>query len=99
VAKIWVERLEAATSEGEVVEVAREYIATLSAGDIERLPKPCRPPRFLSAADVTGFSDTLVRHDCIVDGATARLVGRMCDFFSAATLRLAALKAVTPGPA
>ena len=89
--KNWSERLDAAASEGEIVEVAREYIATLSAGDIERLPKPCRPPGFLTAADVTGFSDTLVRHDCIVDGATARLVGRMCEFFSAASLRLAAL--------
>jgi hypothetical protein len=91
VSKTWLERLEAANSEGEIVEIAREYIATLSAGDIERLPKPCRPPRFLSAADVAGFSDTLVRHDCIVDGATARLVGRMCEFFSAASLRIAAL--------
>jgi hypothetical protein len=99
VSKIWLERLETATSEGEIVEIAREYIGTLSAGDIERLPKPCRPPRFFTGADVTGFSDTLVRHDCIVDGATARLVGRMCDFFSAAALRLAALGGGSSGPA
>ena len=89
----WVQRLIAATSEGEIVEIAREFIATFSAGDIDRLPSACRPPRFYSAADVTAFALTLVRHDCIVDGATARLVGRLSDFFAAASVRLDSLHA------
>jgi hypothetical protein len=93
------ERLQATTTEGEVVEIAREYVAMLSPGDIDRLPHPCRPSRFHSAADVTSYALTLVRHDCIVDGATARLVAKLCDFFSAATQRLSTLDGGIPGPA
>jgi len=48
---------------------------------------------------VTDYALTLVRHDCIVDGATARLVAKLCDFFSAATLRLGTLDSGIPGPA
>jgi hypothetical protein len=87
----WHQRLKAATSEQEVVGIVREYIATLTEGDIERLPAPCRPGKFDSPKDVRDFSFALVRHDCISDGATARLITRMSEFFSRAEAQLVAI--------
>jgi hypothetical protein len=89
----WQRRLEAASSEQEVVAVAREYIATLSAGDIARLPEPCRPGSFECGQDVSDYGFALVRHHCITDGASARLVTRLSDFISHAEARLRQLAA------
>ena len=85
----WQDRLNTATTEGEVVAVVRDYVSGLSPGDIERLPEPCKPGKFVDADDVTSFALALVRHDCVTDGATARLVLRLSDFLGKATRRLA----------
>jgi hypothetical protein len=84
----WQDRLRAAASESEVVGIVRDYVATLTPGDVERLPEPCRPGKFFDANDVTSFACTLVRHDCAVDAATARLVRKMVKFFTEASFRL-----------
>ena len=84
----WQSKLTAATTEAEVIAVVKDYVATLSPGDIARLPEPCRPRKFSIASDVTDFSLALVRHDCMTDGATTRLVLRLSDFFAKASLRL-----------
>ena len=85
----WQERLNTATTEGEVVAVVRDYVGGLSPGDIERLPEPCRPRKFDDADDVASFALALVRHDCMTDGAATRLVLRLSDFLGKATVRLA----------
>jgi hypothetical protein len=89
----WRERLDAATSEQEVVAVVRDYMATLSAGDLERLPEPCRPGSFQCGQDVSDYGFALVRHHCITDGASARLVTKLSDFISRAEARLRQLAA------
>lgn len=87
----WQGRLEAASSEAEVVEVVRDYIAKLTPTDIERLPPPCRPGEMKNGRDVTAFAFIIVRHHCADDIATARLVNRIASFFSDATVRLSQL--------
>jgi hypothetical protein len=89
----WQARLDAAASEQQVVAVAREYMATLSAGDLSRLPEPCRPGSFQCGQDVSDYGFALVRHHCITDGASARLVTRLSDFVSRAEARLRQLSA------
>lgn len=89
----WQDRLTAATSESDVVGVVRDYVATLSPGDVSRLPEHCRPGKFFDANDVTSFAFTLVRHDCRVEEASARLVMKLSDFFSKASIRLAQIMA------
>ena len=89
----WQERLRNAASETEVVGVVRDYAATLSPVDLERLPEPCRPRTFLRANDVTNFAFTLVRHDCAVEGAAARIVGKLANFFADASVRLSQIMA------
>jgi len=91
----WQDRLTAATSESDVVGVVRDYAATLSPGDISRLPEPCRPGKFFDANDVTSYAFALVRHDCTDGVATARLVRKLSAFFSNASIRLAQIMAGT----
>ena len=89
----WQDRLNSATTEREVVAVARDYVAGLTPGDVERLPEPCRPGKFFDAQDITSYAFALVRHDCSVDGATFRLVQKLSDFFSKASMQLAKIMA------
>jgi hypothetical protein len=88
----WHQRLRTAASEEEVVVIVGEYIATLSEGDIARLPDPCKPRKIENADDIRSLSFALVRHNCISDGASARLVTRLSEFFSRAEVRLTELK-------
>ena len=85
--------MDAANSENEVVAIVREYVATLSEGDVARLPDPCKPPVIDSAATISEFAFALVRHHCIVDGATARLVTKLSALLTYAERRLRKLSA------
>ena len=89
----WKKRLDAAISEREILSIVREYVANLSEGDISRLPEPCQPRRFETAEDVRSFTLALSRHSCFGDGATARLLARMFEFFANAEGRLMAMAA------
>ncbi len=84
----WQQRLNTATSEREVLSIVREYVATLSEGDIARLPEPCQPRRFESADDISAFALALSRHHCVGDGATARLVLKIFEVVAHAEMRL-----------
>ena len=87
----WQRRLDAASSDAEVVAIARDFVAMLSANDLERLPEICRPPPLARGSDVAEYASILVRHHCSGDGATHRLVDRLTGFFSAAARRQAEL--------
>ncbi len=93
VPRSWQGRLGEANSYSDVVAVARTFVATLSDGDIERLPAHCRPGKLDSREDVQNYARLLVGHHCAGDAATERLVSRLAEFFSAASIRLAALPA------
>jgi len=89
---VWQRRLDAASSEADVVATARDFVAMLSPSDLDRLPEPCRPGPLERGSDVADFASILVRHHCSGDGATHRLVDRLIAFFSAAARRLAELQ-------
>ena len=84
----WQQRLTASITEREVLVIVREYVATLSEGDVARLPDPCQPRRFETVDDVRAFTLALTRHSCFGDGATARLIARMFEIFAGAESRL-----------
>ena len=96
-AATWKSRVEKAASETELLGVARDFIADLTAKDIERLPPICRPIAFEHPQDIVSYAVILVGHHCDGDGATHRLVTRLTAFFSAASLRLGEL--TSPGGA
>lgn len=76
-----------------MVAIARQFVATLSPNDLERLPEICRPGPLTRGSEVSEYASILVRHHCSGDGATHRLVTRLTEFFSAAARRVAELPA------
>ncbi len=84
----WQERLDRATTEAAVLEVARDFVATLEYPEIARLPATCRPRKLIGAADVSGYALDLVRHQCADDDPAAEAIVRLAAFFSHASMRL-----------
>ena len=84
----WQDRLDSAATEGEVISIARDFIAQFSPQEIDGLPKICRPGKFFEADDVTAYAFALVRHNCDKEDETASLVRRLASFFSNASNRL-----------
>jgi hypothetical protein len=84
----WQERLAAATTEAEVMHIARNFLAQFSPFEIAQLPEPCRPRKLVDGNDLTEYAFDLVRHRCD-DGVGAEYAAhRLSSFFSGATARL-----------
>jgi hypothetical protein len=93
----WPHRLKTARTEAEVVDVARDFLATFSPYDLARLPEVLRPGRLVDGADVNDVAYTLVRHDHDDSRGTARCIHRLTNFFTSASVRLTELLMVNPG--
>jgi hypothetical protein len=84
----WQDRLNAASSESEVLGVARDFIAQFSPQEIQLLPEVCRPRKFVDSDDIASYAFTLVRHNCESDERTSLLVHKLVAFFANASTRL-----------
>ena len=91
VALSWQDRLDNATSEGDVVVVARDFIAQFSPQEIDVLPEVARPGKFFDSNDITAYAFLLVRRDC--DDRAAPVVHKLAGFFSRASIRLSQIMA------
>lgn len=85
----WQGRLNNATDQGEVVGIARDFVAQFGYAQLAGLPAECRPGKFVDANDVTSYAFTLVQHCTGGDTEGAVLVEKLAAFFSHASLRLA----------
>ena len=96
----WQERLDAATTESEVVDVARDYLATLNPVEFASLPAELRPGKIVDANDITTYAFDLVRQECHDDGAQ-HMVQRLAHIMSRASIRLSEImvSAQSPNPA
>jgi hypothetical protein len=94
----WQSRLDDARDEYEVVEVAKDFVATLEHSEIALLPEPCRPGKFFDANDVTGHAFTLVWHQSTDRSESAQLVNKLVVFFSSASIRLSQILATSKAP-
>ena len=83
----WQERLDDVTSEPEVVDVARDYLATLSPEEFASLPEALRPGKIVDANDITTYAFDLVRKECHDEGVQ-HLVQRLGHIMSRASIRL-----------
>ena len=88
----WPQRLRSATTEQEVVDVTRDFLATFSPYDFARLPAELRPGRIVDGNDVADLAFTLVRHTHDDAPASVRCIHKMTQFFSHASVRLSELK-------
>ncbi len=95
---VWQHRLDAASTEADVVELANEFLATLTPGDIARLPEEARPRPIATADDVTRYAFLLFRHHDADDDGAARLIYRIARFFSGAAIRVSQVMARSSDP-
>jgi hypothetical protein len=94
----WQERLDNAATEADVVDVTRDYLATLSHAEYKYLPVSLRPLKIVDANDVTTYAFDLVRHECEDEGAQ-RLVQRLAHILSRASIRLSQIMVAEQGHA
>ena len=94
----WQERLDAATTEAEVVDVARDYLATLGPAEFASLPEQLRPHKIVDANDITTYAFDLVRQECHDEGAQ-HLVQRLAHIMSRASIRLSEIMVTEHLPA
>ena len=88
----WQQRLDAAHSPHELVDIGRDFLASFDPCELHALPEHCRPPAKLIEADLASYAYELVRHECSTP-ETQELVHRLARFFSHAATRLAQLTA------
>lgn len=62
----WIERIDAATSTGEIMDIARVYTASLTPEEIAAMPPKCRPRKLVDASDLSEYGFDLMRETCDV---------------------------------
>jgi hypothetical protein len=84
------QQLSQATSVAEIVQLTRDYLASWSLDELERLPDSCRPGRVGTAADIEAWADRLAGES----GKTAmymedeRKLDRLVSHFLIASVRM-----------
>lgn len=92
-ATTWQHRLDVASHADEVVDVARDFLATLSPYELHALPEACRPPQKIFEDDISTYAFELTTHECNT-AEPGELVYKLARFFSHAATRLATLSAL-----
>ena len=85
----WIKRIEAGTSEAEVIELVRQYIESRDPREIASLPTDCQPERYQTAADIAECAYRLAAYHGHDDNA--RVIQRISGVLSRASVRLAEL--------
>ena len=86
----WFDLLAGATTPEEVLNVARDYLATWTPEEIAALPRACRPPRRIKfPEEIVDYAFILVKAHLDV-GEDSGAVTRMATFFAEASWRVAA---------
>ena len=89
----WQDKLDDADNVHDIVEIARDFLATWDRHEIAALPETCRPGKIFDANDVTSYAFQLIQNDCATDSDVASLVHKMAAFFSNASVRLSQILA------
>lgn len=84
----WQERLANTDTEGDVVSVARDYIAQFTPEEVSHLPDACKPTKVVDGNDVSDYALTLVRQHCDDGEGSMSPIHRLAAFFSNASVRL-----------
>ena len=80
----WQDRLDAAATAQEVVDVARDFVATITPEETQQLPVDCRPPKLVDGHDISEFAYTLVRKSCADEYLADEQLFRIATFFTRA---------------
>lgn len=93
----WQERLDHAATEADVVDVVRDYLATLTPQEYGSLPRALRPGKIVDANDITTYAFDLVREECHDEGMQ-HMVQRLAHMMSRASIRLSEIMVTEHGP-
>jgi hypothetical protein len=95
----WPDLLALATTPEEVIGVARDFLATWSPQELNRLPASCKPPdKFADPEEIVLYAFALVDQQ-VHSGTDHPGVFRMASFFSEATRRVTQLMGHIEEPA
>ena len=83
----WQERLEQCRSEGEVVQVVRDYVALLTPEELASLPKDFIPGRITDGDDISAFAVQLLIRESRGEG-TSPLLHKLAHIFGLASVQL-----------
>jgi hypothetical protein len=93
----WQMLLDAAANEHDVVQLARDFIASFTPHEIELMPEACRPGKLVDAQDVASYGYDLAAYRCKESDAGAGVIQAFCRFFADASQRLAFVTRTNPG--
>jgi hypothetical protein len=94
VAVTWQEQLDQAPGGVEVMELAREFLASFSPQELAGLPQGCTPPaKLVDPDDVSDYAYELARRNHAMSSQSPELVGKLAAFFSNAAHRLSTIAA------
>ncbi|HSW82535.1 MAG TPA: hypothetical protein VLH12_03630 [Usitatibacter sp.] len=96
----WQQLLANAITPGEIITIARDFIANVDHVELARLPPECRPGKMFESLDVHSYAYDLVRHLCAKHDEGAGTVQQLLVFFSQAAIRLSQIEGPSdPGSA
>lgn len=96
---IWHEMVDTAQTTGEVLEIARDYMASLSADDLVSVPDDCRPAHLQDQSDIDFWNLRLAEECRSIWGTTrdGHMVTELSQFFLHASVRLSRIGEVPSG--
>ena len=89
----WDERLDAAANNGEVMDVARDFVASLDTFEIAVLPAVCRPPKLRASSEISAYAFDLLAYECSAEDPPYKIINKLAIFFAQAASRLAQIHA------
>ena len=91
----WRDELEAATTDKDVVNVARDFVALLAREELASLPKNCQPVSIETCEDIAQWALRLVQESLNYHSETAgiQLLREISEFFAEASSKLSELRA------
>jgi hypothetical protein len=91
----WRSELDATTTDKDVLNVARDYVAFLAGDEMKLLPNDLKPGQLGSCQEIANWALTLVQASLTINPefAGTQLLREMSEFFAAASGRLSELQA------
>jgi len=95
---LWYQMVDTAQSPGEVLGVAREYLASLTAEDMVSVPDDCRPGEIRDQSDIDFWNLRLAEELRTIwgTGRDGHMVTELAQFFLHASVRLSRLTEPPP---
>src|SRR4051812_4810272 len=85
----WQMLLDSAANEHDVVQIARDFIASFTPHELELMPEQCRPGKLVDGQDIASYSYDLTTHRCQDSESGAAVIQAFAHFFADASQRLA----------